>query len=1232
MSLSLEEKEKKIEHLKEIPDDLTTTFHFYQLAAEAGNTLAHYYLGRCYQTGRGVTVSLPDARRCFKIVVDHYPENHPQAQAAAQRLQSIPSTIPTSVVIPTIEIAEFEESEEKKLGDGGQGKVYQNKWRDEVVAVKYFSAHITEVQKQVQRLAEAKTNQSDYLMQVKALCLKPPCVVLEYISESNLSQFLGARPNIIWLHRYRLAHDIIQGVAYLHKQGLLHRDLKSINIMVIERPRLHTKLCDFDSLKKNQVGETGSTGVMTTPYYLDPRYSEGFSESYKSYAWYNEIYNLGCVLLEITTCKDLPSVHIHGNDFYIRKEQKDIPLRDSIPTNCPANFAQLIRDCLQYDATLQPRAEVLAQRMTALLEAEQCKLANTPDGKGHTPLMRAIYHRKIGKVATLLACKADVNHIDSHGWTPLFWAVQGGKQATRMTRLLLKAKADPTIVGPKQTVSVLQLILQNSLILQNELISACENGSLTKVKAAIAKGALVNLPNMQGKNPLCCAVYGMNPGVVNFVITQRSESVPANFWQACEEHNKKHYGQTFLSMEFAPVYYKDWYDLLEKIESNEFLVRYHLAQVHKYEKNRCWWDKDLIELKRVVAMGISEALSLGWRWVGVGRSVAETEVGYADYRNQIKQAIETVPLQNELIKGCENGSLTQVKVAIGKGASVDLPNWQGKNPLYCAVYGMNPDVVSYIIAQYGENSLIPSWESCEDHNKKYYGQIFLNMKFASVYYRDWYNLLVQIEHNEFLAGYHLTQVHKYYGKDGWCKNFGSLKEYVKLRFDGAERGGSQSTDGTEHEYAGCRNQIKQTMELSLQNELITACENGSLSKVKAAITKGALVNLPNAQNKKPLYCAVYGMNPEVVNYIIAQRSKKASTTSSWEACEEHNKKHYGQTFLNMKFAPKTYSEWYTLLTQIESNEFLEGHHLAQVQGYYEKTEWCVNLQSLLEWVSSRAARTHYLLIYYDRRSVFPETEAEYDGCRNQIIRAMEEAEVVPNQETTLSLYASQPTFFGGASSFSITSSDAKTTAAPLDEKTRQQLQNELIQACENGSLVKVKAAIVKGALVDLPNAQGKNPLYCAVYGMNPEVVNYVIAQRDENAPASSWQACEEHNKKHYQGQTFLNIKFAPDYYKDWYRLLVEIEPNEFLAGYHLARVHKYHGKAKWCENFEALKKETGECGAYGLGPGDKVAGVRFMVETDQGFDSYRHQIKLVIEGLQAVQTNQSMTLNGGGTN
>ena len=55
----------------------------------------------------------------------------------------------------------------------------------------------------------------------------------------------------------------------------------------------------------------------------------------------------------------------------------------------------------------------------------------------------------------MLACKAQVNFVDSHDWTPLFWAVQRrDKKASRMTQLLLDAKANPEAVGAKQPMSL----------------------------------------------------------------------------------------------------------------------------------------------------------------------------------------------------------------------------------------------------------------------------------------------------------------------------------------------------------------------------------------------------------------------------------------------------------------------------------------------------------------------------------------------------------------------------------------------------------------------------------------------------------------------------------------------------------------------------------------------------------------------------------------------------------
>jgi serine/threonine protein kinase len=579
--------------------------------------------------------------------------------------------------IPILERGEFKKLESKKLGGGGQGDVYQDEWLGEIVAVKYFSVPIADVQQQVKHLEEAKTNQSNYLMQIKAICLAPPCAVLEYVPGRNLTDFLKVYSSMNWLRRYRLAHDIIQGLAYLHEHGLLYRDLKSANVIVVEKPRLHTKLCDFDSLKKTQAAETGSTCDKTTIGYLDPVFLQAMMSGPRiSYAQHHDMYSLGWILWELATGNSPPLFPMPIQDEVVYTLKKDEKLIDTIPQGCPPDFAQCIRDCWSYPSASRPQAAELAQRMTALLRVEQQRWANKPNEKGHPPLMQAICHGKIGKVATLIDCKAEVNHVDSSGWTPLFWAEHcGKKQANRMTQLLLEAKADPTVRSPKL------------MSLQNELITACENGSLTKVKEAIDKGALVNLPNGQDKNPLYCAVYGMNPEAVNYLIAQHGKNAPASSWQGCEEHNKKHYGQTFLIMKFAPVYYKDWYDLLLQIEPNEFLAGYHLGLVQKvYGKEvvgvdfrdlrsyvswmtwrgnlltvagcsaifvAAWMAPPLVKAESIVgamvsvtvaARAISEEVSTRLR----GRR-SGTEIGFDDYRNQIKRAIEalspTPPLQ-----------------------------------------------------------------------------------------------------------------------------------------------------------------------------------------------------------------------------------------------------------------------------------------------------------------------------------------------------------------------------------------------------------------------------------------------------------------------------------------------------------------------------------------------------------------------------------------------------------
>ena len=72
------------------------------------------------------------------------------------------------------------------------------------------------MKREIQHLTKAEANRSEYLMQIKALCLAPLYWVLEYILAKNLTDFLKTFPHtsLNWIRRYRLAHDIIQGSTH----------------------------------------------------------------------------------------------------------------------------------------------------------------------------------------------------------------------------------------------------------------------------------------------------------------------------------------------------------------------------------------------------------------------------------------------------------------------------------------------------------------------------------------------------------------------------------------------------------------------------------------------------------------------------------------------------------------------------------------------------------------------------------------------------------------------------------------------------------------------------------------------------------------------------------------------------------------------------------------------------------------------------------------------------------
>jgi serine/threonine-protein kinase len=195
----------------------------------------------------------------------------------------------------------------QKLGRGGMAEVYKayQTTLDRHVALKVILPFLTADPEFLQRFErEAKgvaalrhpniVQMIDYEVE-GAL----PYMVMEFIEGDTLrglleklarrGQTLGAT------HAVRLIRDVAAALAYAHKQGVVHRDVKPANVMIDKSGRVI--LTDF-GVAKIVGGQTlTATGAATgTPAYMSPEQATGQPADHRA-----DIYALGVMLFEMLT-------------------------------------------------------------------------------------------------------------------------------------------------------------------------------------------------------------------------------------------------------------------------------------------------------------------------------------------------------------------------------------------------------------------------------------------------------------------------------------------------------------------------------------------------------------------------------------------------------------------------------------------------------------------------------------------------------------------------------------------------------------------------------------------------------------------------------------------------------------------------------------------------------------------------------------------------------------------
>lgn len=253
------------------------------------------------------------------------------------------------------------------IGRGAYGKVYQclNQLTGELHAVKCINLVGTrdQVEREVSSLNEEilflQTHSHPNIIHYISATINPEStgvnIIMEYMPGGSLRQILdkfgGFEEKITALY----VRQVLRGLKYLHKKGIIHRDIKAANILLSQEGII--KLSDFGSYKKLRSSNSNCKdeickSLKGSPYWMAPEVANRSGHSFTA-----DIWSLGCLTIELLA-GDAPWSSISTSIKEVMKlisECQRPPIPDGISADC-RNFIEL---CLRIIPSERPSANYL---------------------------------------------------------------------------------------------------------------------------------------------------------------------------------------------------------------------------------------------------------------------------------------------------------------------------------------------------------------------------------------------------------------------------------------------------------------------------------------------------------------------------------------------------------------------------------------------------------------------------------------------------------------------------------------------------------------------------------------------------------------------------------------------------------------------------------------------------------------------------------------------------------
>lgn len=264
------------------------------------------------------------------------------------------------------------------IGNGGYGDVYKATWQGIDVAVKqlYLKTLSGDLAADFQREATLMAQcQFPHIVRLYGVCEEPghTAMVMEYLPKGSLYQILhDSKETLPWNPiRWNLAIDVGKGLAYLHSQNIVHRDLKSLNVLLDNQYR--AKIADFGlakiKLETNSTTTKTKQGMGTTRWRAPELFKRNANPNVAS-----DAYSYGMVLWEIAS-RQLP-FNDAMDDATVISWIKDGE-QENLPADCPQLYGELIKASWKKEPNERPSAEKMVTELAKARPLEEPKPIET---------------------------------------------------------------------------------------------------------------------------------------------------------------------------------------------------------------------------------------------------------------------------------------------------------------------------------------------------------------------------------------------------------------------------------------------------------------------------------------------------------------------------------------------------------------------------------------------------------------------------------------------------------------------------------------------------------------------------------------------------------------------------------------------------------------------------------------------------------------------------------------